>query len=294
MPKDKSHKVASIVVPSVGSNPELLQKCVTSLENLIVPSNLKCKILVVLNIDQRSANTIINSLIIVNNLPIEFIIQGYNSGFAKATNDGFFFQDADYYLCVNDDVVVHPNWLQNIIAEQVTSKCDMVGSKVILATGKVDSLGFSFFWRGKAPAISSEGFTSNESDYWLNNHNFNYGALKEPFGVDAAACLYTHKLISATGGFNEDFFAYLEDVDLALRARLKGMSASLANNAIAYHYKHQTSTRMRNFKQKQDFINWLRIAVFSYPFSMQKKYFLTIFLERLRNLSGLIKIALTD
>lgn len=109
-----------------------------------------------------------------------------------------------------------------------------------------------------------------------------------PFGPDAAAALYTRKMLDQIGLFNESYFAYLEDVDLALRARLVGFSCAWASKAIVHHEKHATSAKMGKFKQKQDVKNWWRMVMGSYPKEAWGRFGGQILLERARNCKGLI------
>ncbi len=51
-----------------------------------------------------------------------------------------------------------------------------------------------------------------------------------------AACLYRKEIFERLGGFEEDFFAYLEDVDLGLRALLAGYKGRLIPDAVVYHH----------------------------------------------------------
>lgn len=53
-----------------------------------------------------------------------------------------------------------------------------------------------------------------------------YDAIEEVFGPSAGAALYRRKMLEEVGLFDEDFFAYMEDVDLAFRGQLAGWNAS--------------------------------------------------------------------
>ena len=140
----------------------------------------------------------------------------------------------------------------------------MVASKIYLSDQKtLDSQGFGFAWRGKAEALDQnlQCSLSSAKDYWLNNPELlPKTRMTEPFGPDAAAALYTKELFDQIGLLAEDFFAYLEDVDLALRARQAGMNCVLADKAIVYHYKHASSSIKQGFKAKQDLKNWWKIT----------------------------------
>ncbi len=226
-------------------------------------------------------------------LNINWFSLGKNTGFTGAVNAGIKQAKGDYIILLNDDTIVDPNWLNELIKTQQQTGADMVASKIYLADEKtLDSQGFGFAWRGKAAALDQnlQCSLSTAKDYWLNNPQLlPKTKLQEPFGPDAAAALYTRKLFDRIGLFDNDFFAYLEDVDLALRARQAGMDCVLADKAIVYHYKHATSSQKQGFKAKQDLRNWWKIVLRRYNFTVWKKFPGLILVERLKNLSGYLK-----
>jgi GT2 family glycosyltransferase len=72
-----------------------------------------------------------------------------------------------------------------------------------------------------------EGYAQRDSEY--------LAARKEIFAPCAAAALYKRDAIVETGGFDEDFFCYFEDVDLGFRLRLLGHRSMLVPEAVVYH-----------------------------------------------------------
>lgn len=216
-----------------------------------------------------------------------------NTGFTGAVNAGIKQALGKYIVLLNDDAVVDEKWLSELIATQQKTGAEMVASKIYLSDKKtLDSQGFGFAWRGKAEALDEnlQCSLSSEKDYWLNNPDLlPKTTMKEPFGPDAAAALYKKELFDKIGLFAEDFFAYLEDVDLALRARQVKMKCALAEKAVVYHYKHASSGKKQGFKAKQDLKNWWRIVVRRYNFRVWKKFTSLIVIERLKNFSGYLK-----
>lgn len=239
---------------------------------------------------------------------------GVNAGFTGAVNAGIQKSNAEYIVLLNDDATASPDWLDQLVNTQQQTQADMVASTIYLGgSGTIDSQGFTFYWRGKAyPLLQKRGTShlkseqagclnkkkniphlSGEGDHWLNNQQFFTSNtpkfFREPFGPDAAACLYTRKLFDTVGLFDDRFFAYLEDVDLALRARKAGMYCALAKDGVAYHHKHATSGAFPRFKATQDMKNWWRIVLYTYPKKSWRKFWPQILLERGRNLSGWMK-----
>lgn len=295
--------LASIVIPTMFSNVDYLQDCLVTLKQLkfdkSVP-NQNVEVLIICNTSQEKMDEVkINLKPVLNfssnqtKLDIKWICMGFNTGFVGATNAGIVASEGEYVIFLNDDTQVTPFWLSELVLTQRRTKADMVASKVYLGDHKtLDSQGFGFSWRGKAEALikNFECSLSNDKDYWLTHENFlPKTQMNEPFGPDGAAALYTKKLFNEIGMLEKDFFAYLEDVDLALRARQHGMFCAFADKAVIYHYKHATSSKFSSFKSKQDLINWWKIVTRRFVLKVWLKFCLLILVERARNLSGYIK-----
>lgn len=296
--------LATIIIPTLFSNVDYLKNCLLSLQKLKFDPNLdqsQIQIIVACNSSQQEMNKVKTDLQNICQSQLEnqqiiwlWLCLGKNMGFTGAVNAGIKEAQSIYIVLLNDDTVVDDNWLNELIITQQKTGAEMVASKIYLADKKtLDSQGFGFAWRGKAEALDEnlKCSLSSEKDYWLNNPNLlPKTIMKEPFGPDAAAALYTKKLFDKIGLFAEDFFAYLEDVELALRARQAGMNCVLAEKAVVYHFKHtSTKKQQKSFKSKQDLINWWKIIIRRYDFAVWKKFTCLIIVERLRNYSGHLK-----
>lgn len=254
-----------------------------------------------------------------------------NLGFAEAVNYGFDQAEGRYLLTINDDAFAAEGWLESLITTAQNENAGMAASKIrrispaqaeqlgktvgeALLLGKkqidkdrsnsnpssartkiliqeqlsrcfnqwqapIDSLGFAYEMKGRAPTLTSLPEVNKKQEL--------------PFGPDAAACLYSRKLVESAKGFDPSFFAYLEDVDLAFRARKLGFHCVLAEQAEVFHIKHQTSKNMGSFKSRQDMINWWRLILKNYGWHEWKRYGTQVLIERLRNFSGYVKQLLT-
>jgi GT2 family glycosyltransferase len=76
-----------------------------------------------------------------------------------------------------------------------------------------------------------------------------YGEVKEIFGACAGAALYNSKMLAEVGLFDEGFFAYLEDVDLAWRSHLAGWKCMYVPTAIVYHVHSATGGHKSSFSR---------------------------------------------
>lgn len=277
----KSEFLVAVIIPTLYSNPQLLHACLSALSRQKV--NFSYHVFLVANGCDVSGDILNEKLVSVIKLP-------ENRGFAGAVNAGIEASNSKFVVLLNDDAVPDSNWLTELVQTQLTTKADMVASTIYLSDGKtLDSQGFGFLWRGKAvPLVGTHEKWQSMPDYWLNNLDFlprHKNSASDPFGPDAAAALYTRHLFNKVGLFRNDFFAYLEDVELALRARKFGMVCALANEAVVRHHKHATSTKMPLFKVSKDVINWWKIVV-TFPLLACFKFLPLIFLERIKNLKG--------
>ncbi len=275
--------LVSIIIPTLYAKPEILEECLRALAE----QNFSEKFDVWL-IENRSAQ---KRIIIPSKLDLHVLSLKTNQGFTGAVNAGIQASSAPLVVLLNDDAVPEKQWLTELLATQRKSGADMVASTIYLADKKtLDSQGFTFAWRGKAAAINQQ---DNElltaPDSWLKHLDLfsaQSPTASEPFGPDAAAALYTRKMLNDVGIFNAAFFAYLEDVELSFRARMAGYTC-VVSPAIVYHHKHATSNTMSGFKACQDLKNWWRI-VFNYPSAAWRRFCFKILMERVKNLKGLL------
>ena len=87
----------------------------------------------------------------------------------------------------------------------------------------------------------------------------------EVFAASGGASLYRTALFADIGLFDEEFFAYFEDVDLGFRARLAGHRVRYCADAVAYHDQGATSRTMSGFATKQFFRNLPALLVRNVP-----------------------------
>ena len=161
---------------------------------------------------------------------IELVRNTFNNGFAGAHNQALQTSNCDYHLILNPDVILHPDYVRILMEYAVThpdtgSLTGLLLSKSGL--GVVDSTGLLM---RKNRRTFDRGQGENVSRYMI---------MAEVFGVSGAAALYSRKLvedISVEGHFFEEvFFAYKEDIDVAWRARWAGWKAYYLPGATALH-----------------------------------------------------------
>ncbi|MBL4617583.1 MAG: glycosyltransferase family 2 protein [Robiginitomaculum sp.] len=166
------------------------------------------------------------SLLVTDDHRIELLKLTENTGFARGNNIGATMGTAPWIACLNPDAFAEPNWLEKLL-KGVTSDPDyvMAGSTQICATQ-------GHLLDGAGDLYSPSGFA------WRGLYRHPLSSLPptgEVFGPCAAAALYRRDTFEAIGGFDESFFCYHEDVDLAFRLRLLGGKAIQVKEAIVHH-----------------------------------------------------------
>jgi GT2 family glycosyltransferase len=150
---------------------------------------------------------------------------GKNLGFAGGTNAGIRVAKGEFILTLNNDTVVDPHILEEIQKPMILDpKTGMCASKMLLPDGKINSTGICI---SRSGAAWDRGL--NEPD------TGQYDTVGEVFGPCAGAALYRRSMLDTIGLFDEDFFLFMEDVDLAFRARLAGWICTYVPGARVMH-----------------------------------------------------------
>lgn len=246
----------SVVVPNWNGEQELAA-CLDSL----LAQSLKAEVIVVENgSTDGSKELLYGQYPSVTVIPLPF-----NTGFAGGVNAGLrYAADAghDYTALLNNDAVADKNWLKNLVetmhskpqAGIVTSKMISDTKEYLDSTGEIYSIWGLPYSRGRREA-----------------NNGRYDDKREVFGGSGGASLYRHKMLAQIGLFDEDFFAYYEDVDLSFRAQLAGWKVLYEPSAIVHHHIGATSARVRGFTTYQAMKNLPWLAVKNVPKGLARR-----------------------
>jgi hypothetical protein len=175
---------------------------------------------------------------------IEFIQKNYpsvqlllnlnNDGFAGGYNWALNKMAADYYVLLNSDVEVSPNWIEPVIELMESDKTIAACQPKILSWhnknnfeyagasgGYIDSLGYPFS-RGRI-------FDVCETD------EQQYNSIEKIFWATGAAMFVRSKVFHQLNGFDASFFAHMEEIDLCWRMQLAGYSIYVQPLSAVYH-----------------------------------------------------------
>jgi GT2 family glycosyltransferase len=139
---------------------------------------------------------------------------GRNTGFAHAANRGIAAATSPLVALVNTDVVLGPDWLER------SRRALTAGERTAAVATKMLQLDNPEEVYDAGDILRRDGACEQRGRFGRDDGRYDQAV--EIFGACAGAALYRRDAVLAVGGFDERFFAYLEDVDLALALRLAG------------------------------------------------------------------------
>jgi GT2 family glycosyltransferase len=171
---------------------------------------------------------------------LNIIEHGRNLGFAAGNNAAFALVRTKYVLCLNPDAILGQRALETLVryAEE-RSEFACFAARLVQSEHRhvLDGAGDAYHVSGLVWR-RGHGAQSNAA---------RYGEPAEVFSACGAAALYRKEAIEAAGGFDEDYFCYLEDVDLGFRLRLLGYRTLYVPEATVYHVGSATTGRESDF-----------------------------------------------
>lgn len=185
---------------------------------------------------------------------VEIIINKHNYGFAKGYNEALKHVDAEYYILLNSDVEVTDNWISPIIRLMEKDKSIAACQPKIkdyynkeyfeyagAAGGFIDYLGYPFC-RGRI-------FNHLEQDFGQYNDEV------EIFWATGACMFVRAEYYHQLKGFDNHFFAHMEEIDLCWRLKNQGFKIMYSPNSTVYHVGGGTLNKINPRKTYLNFRN---------------------------------------
>lgn len=183
-----------------------------------------------------------------------------NRGFCAANNQGIAAARGDFIALLNNDAEAEPDWLAEL--ERACSRepgIGMAASKVLVWEDptRIDKAGHAIFPdgqnRGRGTGARDEGqFDREEEVLW----------------PDGCAAMYRKPMLDEIGGFDEDFFAYGDDAELGLRARIAGWRCWYTPRAVVRHHRGSTMGKGSGARLRLIERNRVLLAVKLFPWSL--------------------------
>jgi len=207
---------------------------------------------------------------------VNIIENTINGGYAKGYNDALQAVEANIYCLINSDVEVTENWLSPILEVFDKEKnVAIIQPKILDYKDK-----YSFEYAGAAggfidffgyPYCRGRVFNSLEKD----NHQFD--DTTEIFWASGACFFIRSKVFHELKGFDEDYFAHQEEIDLCWRTQNLGFEIKYVGRSTVFHIGGATLQETNPHKTYLNFRNSLLNVVKNVP----KKWFLIVVLSRL-------------
>ena len=213
-------KTVAIVIPSL-HRPDLTARCVESLQRQTLPAEL-WKIVVVEN--EARPDCVLPDPLPRNTMRIEL---PKNEGTTNSINRGMAAVPSPYVLLLNNDVELAPDYIEKLLtALEADASLGFVTGKLLRASDHtlIDGAGDAILLGGASYRLGH-----------LDSDRSQYDKPMPLFSACGAAVLYRSKAFLLSGALDADFFAYLDDLDLAFRVNLLGYSGAYAPDAVAYH-----------------------------------------------------------
>jgi GT2 family glycosyltransferase len=213
-------KTVAIAIPAL-HRPDLTARCIEFLQRQTLPSD-EWEIVVIEN--ETGAGEMLADPLPRNTQRIELPA---NEGTTGSINRAVAATNSRYVLLLNNDVELAPDYLARLVAAlDADPKLGFATGKLLRATERTHLDG-----AGDAMLMSGAG-------YRLGHRDRDAGQFDRTMPVLAgcgAAVLYRREAFVTAGQLDPDFFAYLDDLDLALRVQLVGFKGLYLPDAIAYH-----------------------------------------------------------
>jgi GT2 family glycosyltransferase len=212
-----------------------------------------------------------------NKYPSIKIVQNtVNGGYAKGYNDALQFINADIYCLLNSDVEVTKNWLKPIIdVFKSEEKTAIIQPKLLdfknktkfeyagAAGGYIDLFGYPYC-RGRV-----FNYLETDKDQFNDTTNIFWAS---------GACLFIRsEVYHQLKGFDEDYFAHQEEIDLCWRTQSNGYQVKYVGKSIVYHVGGAT---LQETNPHKTFLNF-RNSLLNVAKNVPKKWFLFVFISRL-------------
>lgn len=255
--------VVSAVIVNLNQREKLLE-CVRSVEAALDRVEGGADVTVVDNGSQDGSAEAVRA----GHPAVRVIDAGCNLGFARAVNLGARASEGEWLLLLNNDATVEPEAVAELLrAAEGRPRVGSVAAQLRFADGSerinsagfgVDRLGVAYECRLGEPADPPQGEP------------------REVFGASAGAAIYRRAMLAELGGLDPSFFVYLEDVDLAWRARTRGWTACYAPAAVAHHHHSLTAGHGSPFKYFHVGRNRIRVLAKNAPTGHLLRYGLAI------------------
>lgn len=195
-----------------------------SVKNLTYPQDK----IEVLFVDNNSSDDSVKTFEKLKPKNARYIQTGDNYGYAGGNNRGFKQAKGELIAVCNNDLTLEPDWLTSLVKAQKEEKADVVVPKIIdTHTKKVTNAG--------SKLIPESDWVNNELGIDKDPKDKSVNSRYEVTAFCGASPLYTREFLQEVGIYDETFFLYWEDVDLAWRGQKMGKKYIYEPTSVVNH-----------------------------------------------------------
>lgn len=165
---------------------------------------------------------------------LRIILNNENGGYAKGYNDALAQVDAEYYVLLNSDIEVTPGWVQPVIDVMDADPGIAAAQPKLLSYAQKDE----FEYAGAAGGfIDKYGypFCRGRILDTIEKDEGQYDDAREIFWTSGACMFVRSDIFHAHNGFDDDFFAHMEEIDLCWRMKNSGYKIMYYSDVTVFH-----------------------------------------------------------
>jgi len=200
-----------------------------------------------------------------NHPNIRIIQNDQNYGFTGGYNRVLSQLDADYYILLNSDVEVMPGWIEPVISLMESDPLIAAAAPKILSFAQKDQFEHAGAAGGFIDAFGYP-FCRGRMFYEVEHDLGQYEQSDEVFWASGASLFIKKKCWDEVGGFDEYFFAHMEEIDLCWRLKNMGYKVMYCAQSAIYHVGGGTLNAENPFKTYLNFRNNLLLLKKNLPF----------------------------
>lgn len=208
---------------------------------------------------------------------IRFIQNNENGGFARGYNEVLKQIDSEFYLLLNSDIEVTPNWLSPLLEAMKDETVAGCQPKILAYHDKTrfEHAGASggFLDKDYFPFCRGRILEKTESDLGQYDDEI------EVFWATGAALMIRSELYHKIGGLDEDFFAHMEEIDLCWRLKKQNYRFKAVPKSVVYHIGGGTLPYTSPFKTYLNFRNSLFMLIKNHEGWLFPKLFFRLILD---------------
>lgn len=190
-----------------------------------------------------------------------------NFGYTGGNNIGIRSSRGECIVLLNNDTKVEPTWLEELVkAVGINPRAGMWASKVYsyFQKNQIEAVGELIYWDGL-----------NRARGQYEQDRGQYGVMEEILFPPGCGGMFLKTVFEEIGLFDEDFFAYGDDAEIGIRARLAGWKCYYVPKAILYHKSSGSTGQYSPFKAFYVERNrlWITIKYFPWPLLLLTPFF---------------------